>query len=455
MKASKLLKTTIIVGIGLRVILWCVQSAPEGDDGARYLRESINMVEYGVFSTANSETPLPSAHDMPLWPSMMAVAYWLTDSVKATQYIAGMTNIVLVLSSVLFLVSMLRYKPFSLNDKQITISVGVLLFMPDSVMYSLFHMPDQLAVFAVIVALWFYFRGLADDWRYFICSIFAFLVSIYAKPICIPLSAGFIIAIPFIMLGTWTHKLVVVVVSFGIVGLGLCPWVMRNKIAFGTAGITSIAGTNLYGCNWGRLVDTLAEPEKSVLKTDMARFESEIATYDLMKRSQMQGDYAKKQIFSHLPEYCIYTAKKHPRLYAGTGTVALLRYLGLERACDALDAMWGSGNARGFSPSHKKPYTFAERSVGVILQIISWVALLIGYILVVVGSIKGIKKALALRYENRFEQIITVMCPILSLLLVAAVIGPITATRYRFIMIPFFAILSGYAVAKQNPHSEE
>ena len=28
-----------------------------------------------------------------------------------------------------------------------------------------------------------------------------------------------------------------------------------------------------------------------------------------------------------------------------------------------------------------------------------------------------------------------------------AVIGPITATRYRFIMIPFFAILSGFSCA--------
>ena len=32
------------------------------------------------------------------------------------------------------------------------------------------------------------------------------------------------------------------------------------------------------------------------------------------------------------------------------------------------------------------------------------------------------------------------------LVLLAAVIGPVTATRYRFVMIPFFAILAAHAL---------
>ena len=430
MRVNKLLKCLIIIGIGLRVVLWCCQSSPQGDDGMRYLREGINMVEHRVFSTVNSENPPPSAHDMPLWPSIMAVVYWFSNSVKATQYIAGMINIVLVLGSVMLLVSMLRHKPLLFNDKQIAISVGLLLFLPDSIIYSLFHMPDQLAVFAVIVALWFYFRGGADDWRYFIGAAFAFVVSIYTKPICLPLTVAFIAAIPFVAHTSWKNRLLIVVVGIGIVSLGLCPWI--------------------YGCNWGRLVDTLPDSEKNTVMADMLRFDSEIAGYDLMKRSQMQGDYAKRKILAHLPEYCIYTAKKHPRLYAGTGTVALLRYLGLERTCDALDAMWGSNNARGYAPVYEKPYTFTEKVLGGGLQIVSWGVLMIGYIVVVIGIFKGLRNALLLRDESRRERIMVVLCPILSLLLLAVVIGPITNTRYRFIMIPFLAMLSGYAVKNRQ-----
>ena len=450
MKGSKLLKGIIIAGIGLRVILWCFQSSPQGDDGMRYLRESVNMVEHGVFSTSNGANPYPSAHDMPLWPSIMAVTYWLTNSMKATQYIAGAINIMLVLGSVLFFVSMLRHKPLSFGYKQIVVSTGVLLFMPDSVIYSLFHMPDQLAVFAVIVALWFYFRGVAYNWRYFIGAAFAFVVSIYAKPICLPLTMAFLAAVHLVVHKIWRIRLMIVAVGVGIVCLGLCPWVVRNKSVFGTAGLTSISGTNLYGCNWGRLVDTLPDDEKNTAKADMARFESEIADCDLMKRSQLQGDYAKQKILSHLSEYCIYTVKKHPKLYAGTGTVALLRYLGWERTCDALDAMWGTNNARGYAPVYEKPYTFSEKALGGGLQIVSWVVLLAGYILVTIGIIKGFWNAFMLRDGSRRERVMVVLCPILSLLLLAAIIGPITSTRYRFIMIPFFAMLSGYAVKSRT-----
>ena len=444
MKGSKVLKWVILAGIGLRIILWCFQSSPEGDDGARYLRESMNIVDHGVFSTSTGETPTPSAHDMPLWPSIMAVAYSGTGSIKATQYIAGVINILLVTGSVLFLVSMLRHKPFSFDDRQITVAVSVLLFMPDSVMYSLFHMPDQLAVFAVIAALWYYFRGVADDWRYFIGASVAFLISIYAKPICMPLTFALLIAAPIVMHDTWKNKLLVVIIGFCVVVLGLCPWIMRNKAAFGTAGITSISGTNLYSCNWGRLVNTLPEAEREAVNAEMLQFEKQISNYDLMKQSQLKGDYAKRQIFAHLSEYFVYTVKKHPRLYAGTGTVAMLRYLGLERVCDALDAMWGSNNAKGYAPVYDEPYTLAEKAVGGGLQILSWLVLICGYALVVIGIIKGLRNTISEGFKAR--QLLLVLCPILSLMLLAALIGPITATRYRFIMIPFFAMLAGYSM---------
>ena len=446
MKGSKLLRWIIVSGIGLRIILWLFQSAPEGDDGMRYLTESLNIVRHGVFSTEASTCPLPSAHDMPFWPAIMTLVYWLTNSVVVTQYIAGAVNILFMAASALLLVSLLRHEPFAFSDRQLAVSAGVLLFMPEAVIYSLFHMPDQLAVFCIIAALWFYFRGAVLGRGYFLGAIAMLLFSIYAKPICLPLAGALLLAIPCLDIKKWKQGVFVSVVGFLIIGAGLYPWVLRNKEAFGTAGLTSISGTNLYHCNWGRLVNQLPKSEQDSLMKDMSEFESRIVAFDLMKKSQLKGEYAKRQLLAHLPAYVAYTIKRHPRLYAGTGTVALLRYLGLDRACDALDAMWGSNNARGFAPEHDTPYTVFEKAVGGCLQVISWLMLICGYVLVLLGMAKGVKLALGTGHANR-RKLVFVLCPILSLILLAVVIGPITATRYRFIMIPFFAILAGFSCA--------
>lgn len=444
MKGSKIVRWIVAVGIGLRIILWLFQSAPEGDDGMRYLSESINIVRHGVFSADMSDTPLPSAHDMPFWPAIMALIYWLTDSIVVTQYVAGAVNLLLMTASALLLASLLRHEPFAFSDVQRAVSIGILLFMPESVIYSMFHMPDQLAVFCIISALWFYFRASVLGIRYFFGVFLMLLLAIYAKPICLPLAGALIFAIPCLNIKKWRRGIMVSVVGFLIIGIGLCPWVWRNREAFGTAGLTSISGTNLYRCNWGGLVGQLPKVEQDIIKREMGEFESRIAGFDNMKKSQLQGEYAKRQILAHLPDYVLYTIKRHPRLYAGTGTVALLRYLGWDRVCDALDAMWGSNNARGFTPKHDTPYTVWEKLLGGSLQVGSWLVAVCGYVLVLFGIVNGLKLTHGASLPCK-GKVVVVLCPILSLILLAAVIGPITATRYRFIMIPFFAILSGYA----------
>ena len=66
---------------------------PAGDDGLRYLTETINLVDHGVFSTDRNvvapNVPKPDAHDLPLWPSTMAVFYKVSHSVRFTQYASG------------------------------------------------------------------------------------------------------------------------------------------------------------------------------------------------------------------------------------------------------------------------------------------------------------------------------------------------------------------------------
>ena len=448
MKGSKWTWSVIVAGIALRLILWAFQASPEGDDGMRYLSESVNLVRHGVFSSAPFQgeciAPAPTAHDLPLWPAIMAVYLWATDSIPATQWLAGLTNIFLCALGAWLLGSMLRSKLFGLSDGQTAVGCGIYLFMPETIVYSLFHMPDQLAVTAIIVALWFYFRSITISPRYLVGAVTSFVAAIYAKPICFPLSLALTVFLLLMLKGAY-WKRIVIVLACGLAGaVCFCPWLARNRAAFGTMGLTTIAGTNLYACNWGGLVERLPIAERAKEKKSMRQLEESLANDDLMRQSQAKGDYAKKRILAHLPAYAAFTCQRHPRLYAGTGTVALLRYLGCERICDCLDSLWGSGTATGKVITPTIPYSLAERAIGVSVQVLSWIALLTGYVLVLLGIWRWGRVAVSAR-ENRSFGVLVWLCPILSLVLLAAVIGPVTATRYRFVMIPFFAILAAYA----------
>ncbi len=453
MRGSKATRWVLFAGIALRLALWCFQSSPEGDDGMRYLSESVNMVRHGVFSTASfldgNGVPTPSAHDLPLWPGVMAVYYRLTDSVRWTQYLAGLTNIFLCALGAFALCSMLRNKPFGFSDRQVAVGCGVYLFMPDAIVYSLFHMPDQMAVTAVLVALWFYFKAVSGSRLALAGFALALVAAIYAKPICLPLSAALILSLVLILKDAWWKRLVMTLACGLTVLACLYPWTVRNRNAFGTAGLTTIAGTNLYACNWGWLVERLPPEKKAAERQAMEKFEATIQADDLMSQSKKKGAYARERILGNMPQYGLFTLKRHPRLYAGTGTVALLRYLGLERVCNCLDAFLGSGMARGHVVHENRPYTIFEKAIGVTVQAVSWAVLLVGYALVLTGIWKGFRFVVSC-HEDKWREWLVYLCPILCLVLLAVVIGPVTATRYRFIMLPFFAMLAARAFATRG-----
>ena len=453
MRASKL-KWVVILGLGVRVLLWALQVEPAGDDGLRYLTEMINLVDYGVFSTDRNvpmgAMPRPDAHDLPLWPSTMAVFYKASHSVRFTQYASVALNVLLMGVTVMFLCVILRGKPFCIGEKGQTVGCAVLLFMPDSVLYSLYHMPDMMAVCFVTVGMWAYF-GLVKTSKgvYALLCPLLFGLAILSKPICIPLFGALSLALPFVLKGSVVRRIMWVLMAFAIVGAMLSPWVYRNQKAFGTAGLTTISGTNLYGCNWGRLVGTLPAAEREKAKLKMKEFEDQLQGKDKVARSKAMGAYAKKQILSHLPQYVKYTLMRHPRMYAGTGTVALFRFLGRNAECYALDDLWGSGNHAPDEP--RVPYTRTNTIIGCVVQIVSWVILLIGYLFVMLGLLKivrGLPKVVG--WQDR----LLMLCPFLCVILLAIVIGPITSTRYRFIMIPFFAMLAA-CISSEMGREEE
>ena len=309
-------------------------------------------------------------------------------------------------------------------------------------------MPDMMAVFFVMFGIRSYFRCCYQkSLKNVILFACGFGAAILSKPITLPLFAALALAL-FVVLGmAWWKRVGYVFTAFAFAGLMLCPWLIRNKMAFGEAGLTTISGTNLYHCNWSWLTNTFPENEKRQCREEMKAFEESVSGLDKMTRSKKLGDFAKRKIMTHLPSYMAFTIKKHPRMYAGTGTVALLRYLGLDAYCYALDDKWGSGNHAPNEP--RVPYSACDVLIACGVQIFAWMCLVAGY-LAVFGGCWQIFRCRGLASGATGVDRLLLWCPILSLLLLAAVIGPVTATRYRFIMIPFFSIIAAISVAPRQ-----
>lgn len=434
MRASKLLRWIVACGLLLRVLLWCFQVVPAGDDGERYYTESHNLVTHGVFSTDTHAEPHPTAHDLPLWPGTMAGLLWATGSKAATVRLAGALNIALMFGAVLFLLSALGRPPFNADDRGKAVAAAILLFLPDSFPYSLFHMPDPMALFFLCGAIAFFFRGVYGSRGWLLASAGAFGGAILSKPICLPVACAFFLTLPFLLNGALLRRCGWALLCFVLMGLILAPWFLRNKRAFGTAGLTTISGTNLYSCNWNWMVQSWPEPKRSEALRQNAAIEAQANAHDLMTQSNILGAYAKEQLMAHLPDYALFTLQRHPRLYAGTGTVALLRYLGEENACYALTKRTPQGN-----PTND----FSKRDlfVGWGFQVAAFTLLALCYVAIVGGWARGLRHAFASRHLLS-HQSIAFGVAFGGVLLLAVVIGPVVATRYRFIMIPFFAMLA-------------
>jgi hypothetical protein len=210
----------------------------------------------------------------------------------------------------------------------------------------------------------------------------------------------------------------------------LLPWLVRNYIRFGVVGVSSIAGTNLYDWNYRYLLEDMGVPGAGRVLEDRA---ADITAAmppgrdNPMLRAQMLGAVAERQIASHPGRYILSVLKRHPRLYVGTGSVATLRLLGDAPGVLAMEnALAGRGSWRSV-PTR-----------GMILQAVSWLLLLCAYGAAAVGMAR-----LCARGDG-----LSVAVVLSTLLYFAAVIGPVTSTRYRVLMAPALAVSAACAPAR-------
>jgi 4-amino-4-deoxy-L-arabinose transferase-like glycosyltransferase len=224
-------------------------------------------------------------------------------------------------------------------------------------------------------------------------------------------------------------------IIFSIFSTILSPWVIRNFITFGEFGISTIFGTNLFDYNYRYMLKSkFPNTEDAQLNFENNFLEKRKSILQVLTKEQRLnpmivsdklGSFARGEILSNFTEYIEIVAKRHPRLYFGTGTIALFNLLGDNHTVNEM---------KQFVLGKIKWNALPMRAQ--IVQSVSWSILIILYTFAFFGGMRLIFK------KNWFP-----LCILLSICAYFTIlIGPIPLTRYRIMLLPSLSILGAYGL---------
>ena len=403
----------------------------QGDDGPRYLLEAVNLHAFGVFSHVAGGLPTPTAHDVPLYPLLLSGLIAIFHKLTYVCEVAAGLNAIFFTAAAVGLYGLARL--FTARKQIAVTAVIVFALFPETLPYSVFYEPDSLfaAIFIwSILCMVLFLRSGSKLWFFVAAGMLG--VGILVKPIAMfywPVIA----LLPFFF---WPGK-EPLSRRIGWIAAGLAlqlsilsPWILRNYRDFGSPVLSSITGVNLFRENYRLMLEDMdpiharAIQEKAVADASAAAGSS---WANPVTQSQILGAIASREIKAHWPSYLLMTMKRHPRLYIGTGALALVRLLGDSAGVEALEAWQNHPSING---GGQLPLPL------LLLQTTSWLILLAAYVSSVAGVIVLIR-------SREWQPLALTL---LTLSYFAIVIGPVAITRYRLPMAPFFSLLAAYGI---------
>lgn len=420
-----------------RFLLWLFQSDAAGDDGERYFLEGLNWAKYGVFSSLTSEggqLPLPTAHDLPIFPGLIAVLMKVFPDKTLVVHAVGLVNILFFLG---FVINVMLCAHLLFKEPRAVLVAGVLCStFPELLIYSLFCMPESLYLLLSSFATFLLVYSIIERQpATMIVAVVAQSLAVLTKPIGLPYLLLMVVVYLFFSSAGLANRCFIGIVSLMAAVIVLSPWCVRNYYTLGSFGLTTIAGTNLYDCNYRYMLEDMQPEKRQRIQEQHALQTTSANSCDLMMRSKILGKIAKKEILENPCDYAWTMVKRHPRLYVGTGTVALLRYVGYWRPQNDSDML----------------HMFVKFGIPEIIQIVSWFLLGGGYCLCGYGLLKMVSDSFLSLLAGEWISVPNFMAVLLcgGLVLFATVIGPVVATRYRVAMDMF--IILAAARGFQNP----
>ena len=410
-----------------RVLLAVFGVSLAGDDGDRYLQEGINLSTFGVFSSEIGPSPAPTAHDLPLYPTLLAGIHWFTGQATATARTASIIN------AFLFTLAAAGVYQIGLrlvaDQRAALIALWVFAVIPESIPYSVFYMPESIFLAFFIWSQYFLIHLIqSGDLRALLASFSLLGLSILTKPITVlyPIFAGLLILF-FCRRLQMGRRVASALAGIVLVAIALSPWVQRNWTVFHAASLSTITGTNLFDYNYRFILEDrhgqqaweiLEQQRKDILASVEGQASNPFV------RSYALGAAAKRGIMDHWQDYLISTLKRHPRLYIGTGNIALLKLIGSPTGSVAYNQVASAGVYPSVSGL---PANFLIAQVG------AWLILFLIYTLTGIGL---------LTLLQRKHWLVLVLLGG-SFAYFALLIGPVAVTRYRLAMSLYFAIAAG------------
>ncbi len=409
-----------------------------GDDGHRYLQEAVNLVDHGVFSHEPGPSPPPTAHDLPLYPMLLAAIHAATGDAGATARTACLVN------AFLFALAAAGVHAFALrlvDDRRAGLAaLWVFALLPAAVPYSVFHMPESLFLALFVWSQVFLLGALRDpSWRSLLAAFGLLGLATLAKPITVTYPA---LAGALVVAGTRPlpvgRRVLRAAAGVAVFGLLLAPWLLRNRIVFGVAGLSTITGTNLFDWNYRFLLEDRLGPDAARTledQRDAALRPLGPPPHNPFLASKALAAAAKAGILADPTGYLTTVLRRHPRLYLGTAAVASLRLLGSPAGQEAYDQLHGKSKYPSLNSLKGLPLPL------LLAHGLGTAALLAGYAFAAAG--------LALLARRRHWLALVFLAG--GLAYFAAVIGPVVTTRYRVAMDPFLATAAGIACAAIRP----
>ena len=412
--------------LATRFVLVLLAANLGGDDGPRYMQEAVNLVRYHTFSHFLAAAPSPTAHDLPAFPAIASVVIYFVKSVPLAGKLISMLNAFAYTGAALVV-----YRITGCLGGSHSVSATAMIifgFSPESLPYSVFLMPESMFLLVFLLAVYCAIMFWQEQRiRYGILAFWLSAVSIWFKPISVFYFTVLIITAAAMAVRTrrWAQCIAVIAAGCLIQVIVIAPWMARNQRDFGYADISDVTGGNLFEYNYRYMLEALwHDPAKAAKYVHDLREKMEVENPTLqsnpLAQSRLMTAVAINGIKAHPFVYIKTTLIRHPRLYAGTGTVALFRLLGL-----------GFDDPRANLPEPRIKIVFYAT------QLVSWSILLCIYLCVFRG--------LVVLY--RAGQHFALAVILINIGYFALIIGPVVATRYRMVLLPFLAIAAAFGMS--------
>lgn len=418
-------------------------------DAIGYFRLAENLRHHGVFSRSEQPPFAPDSVLTPVYPFFVAVLLALAGGKLWIIPVAqGLVN---SLSAVLV---------FKAGEKLFGTRAGFIAGLcfgldPSALVRTFSLLTESLFTFLFLVAIFFLIQYASKaSAKFFITSA----VLLGAATLCRPVALYFFVpaaAILFFAIsGPLKTRAKNATIYVAVFVLTLSPWLIRNKLLFGAAQLTSIQGINLLLMNAAFLeaaqenidyatAEQRLEAEADSVMTARGIMANKITlTYKGEQYGYQLNDPRASQVYQELAAQKISAS---PLLYARVHLTGIIpsfldtsvrdfyHFAGKERPMFGLRALLVSGD---LSYALKKFWSRVEPGY-LMLYIFNLGWLLIQYVLAFIAAVRLVK-------EKSYISLVLLLLPLFYLLFMTA---PAGSERFRFPAMPYFYLLSASTIS--------